>query len=348
MSTEDNPFDGVAAGLEAADEQLRDTFGWYTVAKKEFRDAIRSRGLWLLSLIFVVFFILPVAGALYLGLNLNITAGDQQLGMQVLISSLYLNMVTFLLPVVAIFVGYAAITKERTSGSLKLLLSLPHSRKDVILGKVLGRCLVVGVPLLFAYGVAALFFVASSVTLQPELYGLFALFTFGFAIVFVAITVSISGAFSTSMRSGIASFFAYFYLTFGWNSLANGVGQIMANQLGIGGSIRWHAVLILKLLNPSQAYKTLTNSMLGEGANAARSARFSMFSQQPSAMESICTQVLDGTPQIQEGLFGETVVCGGQGSLPIYYSDAAVFVAMVVWVGIAAAISYYTFNLADL
>ena len=88
--------------------------------------------------------------------------------------------------------------------------------------------------------------------------------------------------------------------------------------------------------------------MLGEGANAARSARFSMFSQQPPAMESICTQVLNGAPEVQQSMFGERVVCAGQGSLPVYYSDVAVFLAMLVWIGVAAAISYYTFNLADL
>jgi len=65
--------------------------------------------------------------------------------MQLLIRVIYLNIVTLFLPLVAIFAGYAAISKERTGGSLKLLLSLPHSRKDVIIGKVVGRCGVVGV-----------------------------------------------------------------------------------------------------------------------------------------------------------------------------------------------------------
>ncbi|WP_135303686.1 ABC transporter permease subunit [Haloarcula amylovorans] len=341
MSTAD------AGPLADVDRTLRNTFEWYTVSKKEFKDAIRSKGLWLLGLIFTVAFISPVALALYF--DVGVSQGAQELGMQLLLSQIYTRMVTFLLPIVAIFVGFAAISKERTSGSLKLLLSLPHSRKDVIIGKVLGRCAVLGVPLAISLGLTAVFLAFSRLTFKPGLFAVFSFFTLVFALVFVAITVSISGAFSKSLWSGAANFIVYFYFTFLWNAGANGVGKILTNELGVTGAIRWHAVLLLKLLNPNQAYQTLISSILGEGENAARAARYQMFSQGEQASRTICSSVLNGSPQAQEGVFGTFVTCqAGSNPIPFVYSDPFVVVFMLVWVGIAATISYYTFNLADL
>ncbi|MFB6282280.1 MAG: ABC transporter permease subunit [Haloferacaceae archaeon] len=335
-----------AGGLAAADRALRDAFEPYTVAKKEFKDAIRSKGLWLLGVLFTTAFIAPVALALYFDIGLS-TRG-QDLGMQLLLSQVYLNMVTFLLPIVAIFVGFAAVSKERTSGSLKILLSLPHSRRDVIVGKVLGRCAVLGVPLIASLALTAVFLAASRLTFKPELFGLFSLFTVVFAVVFVAIVVSISGALAKSLYSGIANFVVYFYFTFLWNSGANGIGKVLSNQLGVTGATRWHAVLLLKLANPNQAYKTLVNSMLSEADAPALAARYRMFSQGAEASRTICGRVLNGAPQAQQTPFGTFVSCNPDGSLPFYYSDPAVLAFMLAWIAIAATISYYTFSLADL
>jgi ABC-2 type transport system permease protein len=80
--------------------------------------------------------------------------------------------------------------------------------------------------------------------------------------VMVAIAVSISGAVRTTLRSVIANAVFYVYITFGWNSLANQVGEFLANQVGVGRSIRWHTVLFIKFASPTQAYKTLVNGML--------------------------------------------------------------------------------------
>jgi ABC-2 type transport system permease protein len=343
-----------SGGLASFDRAMRETFGWYTVSKKEFKDAIRSKGLWLLGAVFTVLFVAPVAGALYL----DIGAGSgqqaqalQEQGMQFLLSQVYTSTVTLLIPLVAIFVGFAAISKERTSGSMKILLSLPHSRKDVIIGKVFGRCAVLGVPLVAALTLTAAFLVASELTFKPELFALFSLFSVLYALVFVSIIVSISGAFENSIWAGATSFIFYLFSTYVWNFVANGIGSSLQNELGVEGPIRWHVVLLLKLLNPNQAYKTLTNSMLNDGDTPVLSARLGMFSNNAD-QETICTDVLNavwGTNQIQfAGQTVEVPVCEGPASVPFFYSDPAVLVFMLAWVGIAATVSYYTFNLADL
>ena len=321
---------------------------WDVVAKKEFRDALRSKGLWALSIVFTAFFVIPAVGALYFDQNLG--RAGQELGMQFLISSLYLNIVTWLLPIVAIFAGYAAISKERTSGSLKLLLSLPHSRLDVIVGKVVGRCGVVGVPLAGAFIVTGVFLAASKLTFKPGLYATFALFSMVFALVIVAVAVSISGAVDNSLYSIIGNMTFFVSITFFWNLWANGFGDLLRDYLGFGGAGNWNIVLLLKLLNPSQAYKTLMRSIVGEGSEAARQARFDMFGgANATERATICGDVLGGSPNVTQSLFGNRTVCQESAqALPIYFSDGAVLFYLLLWIGVAAALSYYTFNRDDL
>jgi len=338
---------GDSGGLDGA---LRDAFDWYPVAKKEFRDAVRSKGLWVLSFLFTALFVMPAARNWWdLRSAQQVPRRLQEFGLQVAISRPYLDIVTLLVPIVVIFAAYAAVSDERTSGSLKVLLSLPFSRRDVIVGKVAGRSAVVGVPLLAALGLTGLFFAVSPFTFKIGVFAWFVLHTVAFTLVFTAFVVSISGAMSTNLRSLAGAGIVYFYLSFGWNSLANSIGDVLANYAGMEGALRWQIVLFVKLLSPTQAYKTLTNSMLGEGAGAATTARYGMFQQGQEAMGTICGDVLGGNPQVRQTMFGNQTVCqtGGSG-LPFYFSDPAVFASFLVWVGVAAAISYYTFDRVDL
>jgi ABC-2 type transport system permease protein len=342
----DSGSDG-GGGLDGA---LREAFDWYPVAKKEFRDAIRSKGLWVLSFLFTALFVIPAARNWWtLRGAQQVPRRLQEFGLQVAISRPYLDIVTLLVPIVVIFAGYAAVSDERTSGSLKVLLSLPFSRRDVIVGKVIGRGAVVGVPLLAALGLTGLFFAVSPFTFKLGVFAWFVLYTVAFTLVFTAVVVSISGAMSTNLRSLAGAGIVYFYLSFGWNALANSIGDLLADFAGIEGALRWQIVLFVKLLSPTQAYKTLTNSMLGEGAGAATTARYGMFQQGQEAMGTICGDVLAGNPSVQRTMFGNRTVCEAGGSgLPFYLSDPAVFVSLLVWIGLAAAVSYYTFDRVDL
>jgi ABC-2 type transport system permease protein len=351
------------SALENFDEAFRDTFGWYTVAKKEFKDSIRSRSVAILALVFTVAFIAPVVQQLYIGGEQSQAA--QEFGMQVLLSQIYLNLVTLLLPIVAIFVGYAAISKERSTGSLKLLLSLPHSRKDVLIGKVIGRSGVLSIPLVVSFFLTSTFLALSEFTFKPEPFALFAFFTVIFGVVFVSIVVSISGIFEKSSWAGGVSFVVYMFFTFFWNLIANAIGNAIQNDFGITGAVRWHATLILKLLNPNQAYKTITNSMIfSESGSPAIAARFGMFNISPGfranqtkinesieQQRTLCTDVIGGAGNVTQSQFGPprfSCTGGSDAAVSALYSDPAVVVFMLLWIGIAAAISYYTFNIVDL
>lgn len=58
------------------------------------------------------------------------------------------GIISFLVPLAALLSTYSAIVGERTTGSVRFLLGLPNSRRDVFVGKFLSRSFSIVVPLL--------------------------------------------------------------------------------------------------------------------------------------------------------------------------------------------------------
>jgi ABC-2 type transport system permease protein len=348
MSAESGPWTNLLNQLQ--DSKWTD---WYPVAKKDVQDSLRSLRFLILSAVFITIFVLPLAVQQFTGLNLisERVTDLSDIGMELIINIYYLNIVTFFVPIIAILASYGAISKEKESGSLKILLSLPFSRKDAVAGKVIGRSAVVAVPLLIAFTLAAVFLALSPITFDLDIFLVFVVYSLLFTVWFVAVAVSVSGAVPSTTWSAITNTFIFIYLTFAWNSLANGVGSQLADWGILGGSTRWSIVLLLKLLNPSQAYKTLVNSMLGDGSGSALSARFGMFSrgQGQETLTTVCSGALRGNASEVQGLLGNQTVCNeSANAMPLYFSDAAVFGYFFLGIAVAAAISYFTFNLYDL
>lgn len=101
------------------------------IAAKEFRDRIRNRWLVAVALIFSLF-ALAIA---YLGGAQQGEVGFH--GIDVTITSL-VSLVIYLVPLIALILGYDAIVGEKERGSLELLLSMPITRFEILLGKYLG------------------------------------------------------------------------------------------------------------------------------------------------------------------------------------------------------------------
>lgn len=101
------------------------------IAAKEFRDRIRNRWVIAVALIFTLF-ALAIA---YFG---GAQQGEVGLhGIEVTIASL-VSLVIYLIPLIALILGYDAIVGERERGSLDLLLSMPITRLELLLGKFVG------------------------------------------------------------------------------------------------------------------------------------------------------------------------------------------------------------------
>ncbi|MFZ5550277.1 MAG: ABC transporter permease [Pseudomonadota bacterium] len=98
---------------------------------KEFRDRIRNRWVLAVAGVFTVF-----------SLAIAWFGGAQQgaVGLQsaeATIASL-VSLVIYLIPLIALLLGFDAVVGERERGSLDLLLALPITRGELLLGKYLG------------------------------------------------------------------------------------------------------------------------------------------------------------------------------------------------------------------
>src|SRR6185369_4501123 len=94
-------------------------------------------------------------------------------GIDVTIVSLS-SLVTYLVPLIALLLGYDAIVGERERGSLELLLSMPITRFELLLGKFAGLAAALAVSTALGFGAALL-------ALSNELDGRDAMHFFGFA-----------------------------------------------------------------------------------------------------------------------------------------------------------------------
>ena len=144
-----------------------------TIAAKEFRDRMRNRWVLAVALVFTVFS-LAIA---YFGGAQQGTVGFRSI--EFTIASL-VSLVIYLIPLIALLLGFDAIVGERERGSLDLLLAHPLTRLELLLGKYLGLAAalslstligfaLVGVLLWQRFGQAALYhyggFVLSSILL---------------------------------------------------------------------------------------------------------------------------------------------------------------------------------------
>lgn len=169
---------------------------WMAVARKDFEDAIRSRTLWVLSALYVVF----VGGsALVYGLAARNGAGT------VPFLRFVVGPTGAFVSITALLLGYRSIAGERESGRIKLLLGLPHSREEVLVGKTVGRTVVLVVPLLGGFLVALAIVGGLFETVDVGTFSVFVLATVAFALTYVAIGVGISATTGSTTLAAVGA-----------------------------------------------------------------------------------------------------------------------------------------------
>jgi len=120
----------------------------FTIAAKEFRDRMRNRWVLAVALVFTVFSLVIA----YFGGAQQGAVGFRSI--EFTIASL-VSLVIYLIPLIALLLGFDAIVGERERGSLDLLLSLPITRLELLLGKYLGLAAALALSTLAGFGMVA-------------------------------------------------------------------------------------------------------------------------------------------------------------------------------------------------
>jgi ABC-2 type transport system permease protein len=295
---------------------------WQAIARKDFQDSVRSWWILGLSAIFVVLFTVP---AYFLAQEIGGLVA-QETGEQ-LTSDAFIDLlssfIAFFIPIVAIVLAYASVAGERDSGTMKLLLSLPHSRRDVIVGKFLGRSGVIVLPILLGFLAAAFVFLITPVSLEFGNYVAFALLSALLGVVFVGLAVGISAAAETRRQAMLGNVGIYVVFTLFWGSFAEGLVNLLDEYTGLEFETLAQIQLATLLFNPTEAYQSLAAILWTADALGARLAVFG-----GGIAAQIYGQALD--------------------PLPAYFSDPVVALVFLAWLVVPAVLGYLVFREADL
>jgi ABC-2 type transport system permease protein len=337
----DEDLDRVREALAPVDDSLSQ-ISWYPIAKKEFQDTVRTKSVVVLWLFFLTMYPLPIAILLYTDF------GGQAQGITALIGSQATAFSSVLVPIAAVALSYSAISAERERGSLKILLSLPYTRSDVVVGKAVGRTTAVALPLVVGIVLRTLVIIPANpegidVSDLSSLAGQTAstaLLTVALATAFIAIGIGFSAAARSSRLSIAGTFGLYFYFFLFWNSFANGVSTLLQEVGNVAQLTALKVTLFIKLLNPTQAYKTLVTSAGGTSTAQARLNIFAFRNRQLA-----CQEIFNAS--FNQSIFGGTCEIASA-QVPFYLTDAAIVVYLLAWIAVPLVLGYRAFAAADL
>ncbi|WP_267644089.1 ABC transporter permease [Haloarchaeobius amylolyticus] len=284
------------------------------VAGKDFRDATRSRMMWVLTTVFTLLSVLGVSLFALLDVEQATTADA--------LSTLTLPSI-LLVPLAAIVVGYMSIVGERESGSLKLLLGFPVTRQAFVLGKLIGRVAVVSLAVVIAFTVSGVVAFGLYGDVPLVAYVAFALATVGLGIAFTGLAVGISASFRSRGRALAAAVSAYFILVMFWHPLLAGVHYMITGTIPGIEVPAWY--LFLERVSPTDSYLILVSAALDVNVGSG------LFRIRPveAASMSIADQL-------------------GTSTVPFYLNDWIAGAIISVWVFVPSILGYLRFQRSDL
>jgi ABC-2 type transport system permease protein len=234
---------------------------WRAVARRDLRELSEPR--------LVRWALLGLAGVLGLGGYLfPVLAGPPPAPMGDF-PGFMAGSVTIFVPLVAVLVGYKAVVGERDSGELALTLSLPHTRRDVVLGKLATRAGLVAAAVLAGLLLAAVLVIYPYGTVEPLTYLGYLAVTLLFGLAFCCLAVGVSAVAPGERVATVVAFGLFALFVVLWDL----VGEALAvglDAIGLtSGSLPDWAVFLLGA-EPVSAYERVVGAFWGgAGPNLA-------------------------------------------------------------------------------
>jgi Cu-processing system permease protein len=218
------------------------------LAAKEFSDRLRNRWVLAVALVFTVFSL----AITYFG-----SAAQGQIGprsIEATIASL-VSLVIYLIPLIALLLGFDAIVGERERGSLDLLLALPITRLELLLGKYLGLAAALALSTLAGFALVA--------ALLWQRFGMAGLYHYGgfvfssvlLGLAFLSLALLLSVLARDRTRASGLAIALWFALVLVFDLLL--LGLLVASGGELGGVLGGDGVAYLLLLNPADVFRIL-------------------------------------------------------------------------------------------
>lgn len=192
---------------------------WRAIARNDLRGALATRGVWTLT-----------AGLLALltgiGYAVPRLAGSAEMPFMAYLDVL-VAVVGPLFPLIGIVLGYRSIVAGRASGTATLALSLPNSRRDLVVGKFVGRATALAGSLAVAGVVAGGYLLVSYSDFAAGDYLLVLVLTYAYTLAFLGISVGLSTGVESPRRVIGAAFGAYALLAMFWGTLIDAVALLL-------------------------------------------------------------------------------------------------------------------------
>ena len=214
------------------------------VAGKEFRDRIRSRWVLAAAVIFTVF-ALVIA---YFGSAQAGAIGFK--GMDLTIASL-VSLVIYLVPLISLILGYDALVGERERGSLDLLLTMPITRLELLLGKYLGLAAALACSTIVGFGLVGMV-LSYGIGLTALLhYAEFMITTLLMGLAFLSLALLLSAYCTSKIAASGAAIALWFFYVLVYDLILMGI-LVVAGDAYVGKTFP-----LLLLLNPADIFRII-------------------------------------------------------------------------------------------
>ena len=215
-----------------------------TIAAKELRDRLRNRWVLAVALVFTIFSLVIA----YFG-----GAQQGQVGFRSIeftIASL-VSLVIYLIPLIALLLGFDAIVGERERGSLDLLLALPITRLELLLGKYLGLALALTCSTVVGFGLVALVLAKHMSANALFHFSGFIISSVLLGLAFLSLAVLLSVLARERTRASGLAIATWFFFVLVFDLLLLGLLVTSGGQFA-GEQVAW-----LLLLNPADVFRIL-------------------------------------------------------------------------------------------
>lgn len=214
------------------------------IGAKEFRDRIRNRWVMAVAIIFALF-ALAIA---YFGASQQGEVGFRSI--DVTVASL-VSLVIYLVPLIALILGYDAIVGETERGSLELMLSMPITRFEILLGKYLGLAAALSISTVLGFGAGLLPLVSELSSSDAFHYAGFVGSAILMGLAFLSMSMLVSVLAADRVRASGVAIGLWFFFVLIFDLLLMGALVLSQGRLGSG---MFAAIL---MLNPADVFRLM-------------------------------------------------------------------------------------------